>query len=109
MVIQAPSVNPNQLFQYNLTLKEYEQVVEPLLASALSLDSVDEPDTAPFENNIIYPILDVLRKAKKKLQLGTRPEIDAVLLNGGMTRLHTIQKRLKTILWLFANYRWRTR
>ena len=72
------------------------QVVEPLLASNLSLDSVDEPDTAPFENNIIYPILDVLRKAKKKLQLDTYPEIDAVLLNGGMTRLHSIQKRLET-------------
>lgn len=94
-VIQAPSVNPNQLFQYNLTLKEYEQVIEPLLASDLSLDSVDELDTTPFENNIIYPVLDVLRKAKKKLQLDTRPEIDAVLLNGGMTRLHSIQKRLK--------------
>ena len=94
-VIQAPSVNPSQLFQYNLTLKEYEQVVEPLLAIDLSLDSVDEPDADPFENNIIYPILDVLRKAKKKLQLDTRPEINAVLLNGGMTRLHSIQKRLE--------------
>lgn len=94
-VIQAPSVNPSQLFQYNLTLKEYEQVVEPLLAIDLSLDSVDEPDADPFENNIIYPILDVLRKAKKKLQLDTHPEINAVLLNGGMTRLHSIQKRLE--------------
>ena len=94
-VIQAPSVNPSQLFQYNLTLKEYEQVVEPLLASDLSLDSVNELDTDPFENNMIYPILDVLRKAKKELELDTCPEIDAVLLNGGMTRLHTIQKRLE--------------
>ena len=95
-VILAPSVNPNQLFQYNLTLREYEQVIEPLLASDLSLDSVDELNTAPFENNIIYPILDVLQKAKRKLRLDTCPEIDAVLLNGGMTRLHTIQKRLET-------------
>ena len=95
-VIQAPSVNPNQLFQYNLTLTEYEQVVEPLLASNLSLDSVDELDTIPFDNNIIYPILDVLQKAKTRLQSDTCPAIDAVLLNGGMTRLHTIQKRLET-------------
>ena len=28
--------------------------------------------------------------------MDTCPEIDAVLLNGGMTRLHTIQKRLET-------------
>ena len=95
-VIKVPTVNSSQPFQYNLTLREYEQIVEPLLANSLSLDSVDEPDADPFENNIIYPILDVLRKAKKKLRLDTRPEIDAVLLNGGMTRLHSIQKRLET-------------
>ena len=94
-VIQAPSVNPNQLFQYSLTLEEYEQVVEPLLASNLSLDSVDELDTIPFDNNIIYPILDVLQKAKTRLQSDTCPAIDAVLLHGGMTRLHKIQKRLE--------------
>ena len=99
-VIKVPTVNPNQPFQYNLTLREYEQVVEPFLASDLSLDSVDRPDTDPFENNIIYPILDVLRKAKKKLQLDTCPEIDAVLLNGGMTRLHSIQKRLEKFFGL---------
>ena len=95
-IIQSPSVNQNQLFHYNLTLTEYEQIVEPLLASQLTLDSVDESDTAPFEDNIIYPILDVLRKAKNKLEVDTCPKIDAVLLNGGMTRLHTIRKRLET-------------
>lgn len=95
MIIQAPSVNPDQLFQYNLTLTEYEQIVEPLLASDLSLDSVDESDSIPFTENIIYPILDVLRKAKKKLNVDISPTVDAVLLNGGMTRLHTIRKRLE--------------
>lgn len=96
VIIQSPSINPSQLFQYNLTLTEYEQIVEPLVASNLSLDSVDEPDSYPFEDNIIYPILDVLRKAKNKLNLNICPEVDAVLLNGGMTQLHTIQKRLET-------------
>ena len=95
-IIQYPFANPDQMFQYNLTLAEYNQIVEPLLANELTLDSVDQPDTRPFEENIIYPILDVLRKAKEKLRLNTPPEVDAVLLNGGMTQLHTIQKRLET-------------
>lgn len=95
-IIQYPFANPDQMFQYNLTLAEYNQIVEPLLANELTLDSVDQPDTRPFEENIIYPILDVLRKAKDKLQLDAPPKVDAVLLNGGMTQLHTIQKRLET-------------
>ena len=95
-IIQYPFANPSQVFQYNLTLAEYDQIVEPLLASDLTLDSVNQPDPHPFQENIIYPILDVLRKAKDKLQLDAPPEIDAVLLNGGMTRFHTIKKRLET-------------
>lgn len=95
-IIQYPFANPEHMFQYNLTLAEYDQIVEPLLASKLTLDSVDLPDPHPFQENIIYPILDVLRKAKDKLQLDDPPKVDAVLLNGGMTRFHTIQKRLET-------------
>ena len=96
VIIQSPSINPSQLFQYNLTLTEYEQIVEPLLANGLSLGSVDESDAHPFEDNIIYPILDVLRKAKNKPEFDVCPKVDAVLLNGGMTRMHTIRKRLET-------------
>ena len=95
-IIQYPFANPEHMFQYNLTLAEYDQIVEPLLASELTLDSVDLPDPHPFQENIIYPILDVLRKAKDKLQLDVPPKVNAVLLNGGMTRFHTIQKRLET-------------
>ena len=94
-IIQYPLANPSEMFQYNLTLAEYNEIVEPLLATKLTLNSVDSPDPNPFQENIIYPILDVLRKAKDKLRLNEPPEVDAVLLNGGMTRLHTIQKRLE--------------
>ncbi len=77
-IIQYPLANPDQMFQYNLTLAEYNQIVEPLLANHLTIDSVDSPDTNPFKENIIYPILDVLRKAKDKLQLDVPPKVDAV-------------------------------
>lgn len=91
MVMQTPF--ENQVFQYDLTLSEYEDIVEPLLANQLTLDAVAQLDTMPACDNIIYPILDVLRKAERKL--GTMPQVDAVLLNGGMTKLHIIQKRLE--------------
>ena len=92
-IIQTPV--ENQVFQYDLTLSEYEEIIEPLLASHLTLDAVNQLDTLPTCNNIIYPILDVLRKADRKI--GSIPSVDAVLLNGGMTKLYTIQKRLETL------------
>ena len=85
----------NQVFEYDLTLSEYEDIVEPLLAPGLTLDAVNQIDTLSDSDNIIYPILDVLRKAEQKI--GGMPSVDAVLLNGGMTKFHTIQKRLETL------------
>lgn len=85
----------NQVFEYDLTLSEYEEIVEPLLASHLTLDAVQQLDTLSTCDNIIYPILDVLRKAEQKIE--SIPSVDAVLLNGGMTKFHTIQKRLETL------------
>lgn len=49
------------------------------------IQHMDEKDV----NNIIYPILDVLEKA------GGDVKIDAVLLNGGMTKFYLITERLK--------------
>lgn len=92
-VLQTPF--EDRVFQYELTLNEYEQIIEPLLANHLNLNSVNEIDRLHFDDdNIIYPILDVLAKAKKKR--GVLPQIDAVLLNGGMTKLRVIRKRLET-------------
>ena len=85
----------NQVFEYDLTLSEYEEIIDPLLGLDLTLDAVNQLDTLSNCDNIIYPILDVLRKAEQKD--GNIPNIDAVLLNGGMTKFHTIQKRLETL------------
>ena len=85
----------NQVFEYDLTLSEYEDIVEPLLAPRLTLEAVNQLDTLSNCDNIIYPILDVLRKAEQKI--GGMPSVDAVLLNGGMTKFYTIEKRLETL------------
>ena len=46
------------------------------------------------QKNIIYPILDVLKKASVKL--GTENfKVDAVIMNGGMSRFYMVINRLK--------------
>ena len=46
------------------------------------------------QKNIIYPILDVLNKAS--LKLGTdNVKVDAVIMNGGMSRFYMVINRLK--------------
>ena len=92
-IIQTPF--ENHVFEYDLTLNEYEEIISPLLGLDITLDAANQLDTLSDCNNIVYPILDVLRKAEKKK--GNKPTIDAVLLNGGMTKLYTIQQRLETL------------
>ena len=82
----------NKFFDYELTYGEYEEVIAPLLGYDLDLSAADNLDQNTPTKNIIYPILDVLRKGSVKT--GSLPEVDAVLLNGGMTKLHIIQDRL---------------
>ena len=90
-VLQVPF--EDRVFSYNLTLREYEEIIDPLLAHDLSLSSVDQIERLEFDDDdIIYPILDALDKAN--LEPGTT--VDAVLLNGGMTKLSVIRKRLQT-------------
>lgn len=90
-IIQTPF--ENKVFDYDLTLEEYEDIISPLLAKDLSLDSVNRLDSIKFNENIIYPILDVLQKGMTKI--GSMPQVDDVLLNGGMTKLFSIQNRLE--------------
>ncbi len=92
-IIQTPF--ENHVFEYDLTLYEYEKIIAPLLGLELTLGAANQLDTLSNCDNIVYPILDVLRKAEEKK--GNIPSIEAVLLNGGMTKLHTIQERLETL------------
>lgn len=78
-------------FECTYTKAEVEQIVAPLMGYKYKKEDVgriqrmDEKDV----DNIIYPILDVLDKA------GNGVNIDAVILNGGMTKFYLIRQRLK--------------
>ena len=73
------------------TKAEVENIIAPLMGyqykieDAAKIQRMGEKDV----NNIIYPILDVLDKA------GSNIKIDAVILNGGMTKFYLIRQRLK--------------
>lgn len=78
-------------FESNYTKGEIEKIIAPLMGyrykkeDAKRIQQMTEKDV----DNIIYPILDVLDKA------GSTVKIDAVLLNGGMTKFYLVKKRLK--------------
>ncbi|MDR1986308.1 MAG: Hsp70 family protein [Treponema sp.] len=79
------------------TKEQFERILAPLLGNQLQYQDYQRFDTIHNEaaiNTIIYPILDVLKKASHKLQTDTLG-VDAVVLNGGMSKLYLIQERLE--------------
>ncbi len=78
-------------YEDTYTKAEVEQILAPLMGYKYKKEDVsrihrmDEKDV----NNIMYPVLDVLDKA------GRGTKIDAVILNGGMTKFYMIRQRLK--------------
>ena len=75
-----------------MTLAEFEACLRPLLGEAYTFDDYARANAAQ-DAGIIAPILDVLAKAADKLR--ETPRIDAVILNGGMSRLYLIEDRLE--------------
>jgi molecular chaperone DnaK (HSP70) len=76
-----------------MTKMEFEECLSPLLAPRLKFGDYRVYDTLTDDRNIISPILNVLKKAAAKLG-AEEPKVDAVILNGGMSRLYLIQERL---------------
>lgn len=88
-------------FSYDdvFTREEIEAVYEEFMGRDLSVNDykkIDQLGVLTNTNNIVYPILDVLNKAAKKL--GTdEVKVDAVILNGGMSKFYMIKDRLREL------------
>lgn len=94
-----PVVNNNistYLYSDNFTKKEFEDILEPLMGQEYSISDYCNAENIPVSQhaNIIYPILSVLQKTSKELNIDTLPPIDCVVLNGGMSQLYLIINRL---------------
>lgn len=78
----------------SFTKEEIEEIYRPLMAKQLKYSDYKGLSSISDTKNIIYPILDVLRKASDKLKQKD-VQVDAVVLNGGMSKFYMIQDRLK--------------
>lgn len=87
-------VNINNGFLYDgfITKKQFEDCIAPLMGHNFKYDDYKKLDKITDKNNIIYPVLYVLRQLSRKL--GENFKIDAVILNGGMSKLYMIDRRL---------------
>lgn len=84
-------------FSEDITLKEFKNMFAPLMGNHLTTNDVSRIDTLPKDdiNTIIYPILDTLAKATVKQD---NIQIDAIILNGGMTKFYPIKERIDKFL-----------
>lgn len=76
------------------TTEEIEGFLEPFMGRDLVLDDYKRLSAIKETNTIVYPILDVLHKAAAKLG-DDQVRVDAVVLNGGMSKFYMVQQRLK--------------
>lgn len=82
-------------FEAYLRKREVENILSPLMGNHLKKEDINRIDKLTSEkdvNNIIYPILDVLAKAKES---GYSTDVDAIILNGGMTKFYLIKDRIE--------------
>ena len=82
------------------TEEEIENILNPFMGLNLKFNDYKRINEIQNDTrNIIYPILDVLDKAAKKLQIDN-VVIDSVIMNGGMSKFYMISERLKTFFGL---------
>ena len=76
-----------------ITREEIESCLRPLMGWEHTFADYKKFPQLPVTADIIYPVLDVLHRAAKKLNT---PDItvDMVILNGGMSKLYMIVERL---------------
>ncbi|XME04053.1 Hsp70 family protein [Lachnospiraceae bacterium C1.1] len=76
------------------TKEEVEKILSVFMAPDLSYNDYKQIEKITDTRNIIYPILDVLKKAANKLSVEDAI-VDAVIVNGGMSKFYMVTDRLK--------------
>ncbi|RMG23674.1 MAG: hypothetical protein D6732_24620 [Methanobacteriota archaeon] len=97
--LQTGFLVEDKSFSTYITKDTYKQIVSDLLGLDYSFHDYESLNifTDPSEKrNIVFPVLDVIYKAYKKL--GEEPKIDLVLCSGGMTNFSIIRERLEELL-----------
>ena len=79
--------------------EEVEKILSSFMGNELKYSDYKNFSSVTATNNIIYPILDVLNKASEKLGISD-VKVDAVIVNGGMSKFYMITERLKNFFGL---------
>ena len=82
----------------SFTQEAVEKILQPFLGKNLQLADYKKIDSLQDTKNIIYPILDVLQKSAAKL--GDEVKVDAVIVNGGMSKFYMVTDRLREFFGL---------
>ena len=75
------------------TREQVEEILSVFMADELKFDDYKRIGQITNTRNIIFPILDVLDKASKKLETPD-VKVDAVIVNGGMSKFYMVTRRL---------------
>lgn len=95
--ISRPIID-DRMYNDTVTKSEFEAMVESFLGKEYSFDDYKgyTANKRIRRDTVIAPILDVLEKADRYFKsIGETMSVDAVVLNGGMSKLYLIVDRLK--------------
>ena len=82
----------------SFTQEDVEKILQPFMGQSLQFADYKKIDSLQDTKNIIYPILDVLQKSAAKL--GDEVKVDAVIVNGGMSKFYMVINRLREFFGL---------
>ena len=82
----------------SFTQEDVEKILQPFMGKNLQLADYKKIDSLQDTKNIIYPILDVLQKSAAKL--AGEVKVDAVIVNGGMSKFYMVTDRLREFFGL---------
>lgn len=82
----------------SFTQEAVEKILQPFMGKNLQFADYKKIDSLQDTKNIIYPILDVLQKSVAKL--AGEVKVDAVIVNGGMSKFYMVTDRLREFFGL---------
>lgn len=82
----------------SFTQEAVEKILQSFMGQSLQFADYKKIDSLQDTKNIIYPILDVLQKSAAKL--GDEVKVDAVIVNGGMSKFYMVTDRLREFFGL---------
>lgn len=78
----------------SFTKEDIENILDTFMGNQLKFEDYRNLEKISDTRNIIFPILDVLKKASDKFS-GEDVKVDAVVVNGGMSKFYMVIDRLR--------------